>query len=102
MIETMIEEDYETYKHYFFEIFPASNLEGMAQELHAALIAYQNRILELEAAQQGVQADERDALAESELSNDELDTDHERSKHGSSRISKVFGKMLRNGFDTNS
>jgi hypothetical protein len=37
----MIEEDYETYKEMYFEVFPTSNLEGMAKELHSDLIAYQ-------------------------------------------------------------
>jgi len=51
----MTEEDYATYKKMYFAVFPTSNLEGMAKELHAALIAYQTRICELEAFQQSVE-----------------------------------------------
>jgi hypothetical protein len=51
----MIEEDYGTYKEMYFEVFPASNLEGMAKELHSALIAYQYRLRQFEAFQQSVE-----------------------------------------------
>jgi hypothetical protein len=51
----MIEEDYETYKSMYFEVFPASNLESMAKELHSTLIAYQYRLRQFEAFQQSVE-----------------------------------------------
>lgn len=51
----MIEEDYETYKVMYFEVFPSSNLEGMAKELHSALIAYQRRLRQFEAFQQSAE-----------------------------------------------
>jgi hypothetical protein len=54
----MIEENYEIYKAMFFEVFEDVDLEDFAKELHSMLIAYQKRIIELEAQVFGYISDE--------------------------------------------